>query len=231
MTRTRKIVAGTTLAALLLGATAAILPGFFSEGRADTTVVSIKDSTVYQDPLLLKKAWHLPVAATYQSSIEYQRNGSVCGPTSVANVLHSFDVPGTQESVLVGTNFTTVLGYLPEGLTLDQLADITRQKLQRKVTVLRDLDLAAFREQLTHVNDPARRYIINFSRGPLFGTGGGHHSPIAGYLREEDLVLILDVNKKYGPWLVKPERLFAAMDTIDTTSKKKRGLLLIGNDN
>jgi hypothetical protein len=227
MTRLRKTVVGTALAALLLSASAVILPGLLSEGRADTTVVSIKDSNVYQDPALLKKAWQLPVAASYQAAIEYQRNGSFCGPTSVANVLHSFNRPGTQENVLQGTNFTTVLGYLPEGITLDQLADIARQKLQRKVTVLRDLDLAAFRKQLTQVNDPTRRYIINFSRGPLFGSGGGHHSPIAGYLSEEDLVLILDVNKNYGPWLVKPQRLFEAMDTLDTSSKKKRGLLLI----
>jgi hypothetical protein len=95
------------------------------------------------------------------------------------------------------------------------------------VTVLRDLDLAGFRQQLRHVNDPARRYVINFSRGPLYGTGGGHHSPIAGYLDQEDLVLVLDVNQKYGPWLVKPERLYEAMNTIDNIAQKKRGLLLI----
>jgi Phytochelatin synthase len=128
---------------------------------------------------------------------------------------------------LQGTNFSTVLGYLPEGLTLDQLADIARQKLGRNVTVLRDLDLAAFREQLSRSNDPSRRYVINFSRGPLFGTGGGHHSPIAGYLDEDDLVLILDVNKKYGPWLIKSQRLYEAMNTVDTTAQKRRGLLLI----
>jgi hypothetical protein len=228
MTRTRKIALSAALAALLLGASAVILPGLLSEGRADTNVLSIRQSSVYQDPLLLKKAWQLPVAASYQSAIEYQRNASVCGPTSIANVLHSFAKPGTQESVLAGTNFTTVLGYLPEGLTLDELADIARRKFEhRAVTVLRDLDLAAFREQLAHVNDAERRYIINFSRRPLFGTGGGHHSPIAGYLAQEDLVLILDVNKSYGPWLVKPERLFEAMDTVDSTAHKKRGLLLI----
>ena len=119
------------------------------------------------------------------------------------------------------------MGYLPQGLTLDQLATIAREKLRRKVTVLRDLDLAAFREHLTHVNDPARRYVVNFSRAPLFETGGGHHSPIAAYLRDEDLVLVLDVNKKYGPWLVKPDRLYEAMNTLDATAQKKRGLLLI----
>ena len=44
---------------------------------------------------------------------------------------------------------------------------------------------------------------------------------------DEDLVLVLDVNKKYGPWLVKSERLYEAMNTVDTGTQKKRGLLLI----
>ena len=205
-----------------------VLPIFISEGHADyARVVSIKETREYQDPALLKKAWALPVAAAYQADIDFQKNGSVCGPTSLVNVLHSLRQSATQDSVLQGTGFSTVMGYLPEGLTLDQLADIARQKLQRKVTVLRDLDLAAFREQMTHVNDPARRYVINFSRGPLFGSGGGHHSPIAAYLDQQDLVLVLDVNKKYGPWLVKPDRLYEAMNTVDATAQKKRGLLLI----
>jgi hypothetical protein len=228
MGRTRKIVLWTALTALLLGGASVILPIFVSEGHADyARVVSIKETRAYQDPALLKKAWSLPVAAAYQGDIEFQKNGSVCGPTSLVDVLHSLKQPGNQESILQGSGFSTVMGYLPEGLTLDQLADLARRKLQRKVTVLRDLDLAAFREQLVHVNEPTRRYVINFTRGPLFGTGGGHHSPIAGYLSQEDLVLVLDVNKKYGPWLVKSERLYEAMDTVDATAQKKRGLLLI----
>ena len=228
MTRTRKIVAWTASAALLLGGSAVVLPSLISAGSADYAhVVSIKETRDYQDPALLKKAWALPVAAAYQSDIDFQRNASVCGPASLVNVMHSLKQPGNQESILQGANFSTVLGYLPQGLTLDQLADLARMKLQRKVTVLRDMDLAAFREQLSHVNDRSRRYVINFSRGPLFATGGGHHSPIAGYLDEEDLVLVLDVNRKYGPWLVRSERLYEAMNTADTTAQKKRGLLLI----
>jgi hypothetical protein len=143
------------------------------------------------------------------------------------NVLHSLHQPGDQSSVLEGTGISTVFGYLPEGVTLDQLAGIARHKLRRKVSVLRDLDLASFRIQLSHANDLSRRYVVNFTRGPLFGVGGGHHSPIAGYLVDEDLVLVLDVNKTYGPWLVKSKRLYDAMNTIDTGAQKRRGLLLI----
>jgi hypothetical protein len=43
-------------------------------------------------------------------------------------------------------------------------------------------------------------------------------------------VLVLDVNAKYEPWLVKTDRLFTAMDTIDPSTDKKRGLLLIESD-
>jgi Phytochelatin synthase len=222
----RKLLWIGLLAVLLGGSIATVLP-MLSGAHADYShVVSIKDLPEYQNPALLEQAWALPVAARY-AEIDYQRNPSVCGPTSLANVLHSLGQPGDQEKVLQGTGLTTVFGILPQGVTLDQLADIAKLNLHRKVSVLRDLDLEDFREQMKRVNDPARRYVINFSRGPLFGTGGGHHSPIAGYLVDRDLVLVLDVNRKYGPWLVKSERLFEAMNTVDSGTGKKRGLLLI----
>jgi hypothetical protein len=228
MTRTRKVLLSLACVALLSGGSAVILAALNPGGGSDyANVVSVKSTSEYQDPDRLRQAWALPVAALYHSEIDFQHNASVCGPTSLVNVLHSLQKPGDQDSVLQGTGLSTVMGYLPEGLTLDQLAQIAKQKLGAKVTVLRDLDLVSFREQLSHTNDLSRRYIINFSRGPLFGTGGGHHSPIAGYLAGEDLVLVLDVNKKYGPWLVKSARLFEAMNTVDRTTQKTRGLLLI----
>jgi len=39
--------------------------------------------------------------------------------------------------------------------------------------------------------------------------------------------LVLDVNAKYRPWLVKPARLYEATNTVDTTADRKRGPLLI----
>jgi len=111
------------------------------------------------------------------------------------------------------------------GLSLDELAEVTRLKTNRTVTVLRDLSPNQFQQHLRRANDTDRRYIINFSRKEIFGAGAGHHSPIGGYLEAEDLVFVLDVNREYQPWLIERARLFAAMDTWD--GKKKRGLLLI----
>ncbi|TIM19628.1 MAG: phytochelatin synthase, partial [Mesorhizobium sp.] len=50
---------------------------------------------------------------------------------------------------------------------------------------------------------------------------------VGGYLEAEDMVFVLDVNEDYKPWLIERERLFSAMDTIDSDGDKKRGLLLI----
>ena len=228
MTRAHKVFLAIGLAALLAGGSVAIVPSLLWGDHADYShVVSIKDTREYQEPVLLEKAWALPVAALYRANIDYQRNVSLCGPASIVNVLRSLQRVGDQETVLEGTGISTVMGYLPGGVTLDQLAEIAKQKVGGNVTVLRDLDLAGFRERLRLANDTSRRYVVNFTRGPLFGSGGGHHSPIAGYLVDEDLVLVLDVNEKYRPWLVKPERLYEATNTLDTTANRKRGLLLI----
>jgi len=111
------------------------------------------------------------------------------------------------------------------GLTLDELAGLARAKTRRRVTVLRDMSVEGFREHLKRSNDSAHRYIINFDRKMIFGASGGHHSPISGYLENEDLVFVLDVNREYRPWLVERARLFDAMNTWD--GDKKRGMLLI----
>ena len=104
-------------------------------------------------------------------------------------------------------------------------ADVARVHTTRRVTVLRDLTEDAFRTLLREANDPARRYIVNFSRDRIFGAGGGHHSPIGGYLEDEDLVFVLDVNQNFQPWLVERSRLYEAVNTFD--GPKRRGLLLI----
>lgn len=233
MKATRILIA--TGLVLGLGAAAlAILPNLlFGDGVDYASVASIKKEASYQDPALLAAAFELPNAARYQSAgIEYQANGSFCGPTSVANALRSTGADpkiATQKQMLDGTNIETTFGVLLGGITLDQLADVAIARFPRaaEISLYRDLELDALRALLVKANDPAYRLIANFHRGPLFATGGGHHSPIAGYLADKDLVLVLDVNEKYKPWLVSSERLFRAIDTVDKSSGKKRGVLEI----
>ncbi|MDP1916214.1 MAG: phytochelatin synthase family protein [Myxococcales bacterium] len=214
-----------------LGGAAVVVAGaafafFLSQREAPSTVTSIERSPSYQAQALLEKAWALPVAATYRAGYDVQRNASFCGPASVVNVQRSLGARSDQAVVLEGTGVSSVFGFVP-GLTLDELATVTRHRTGRNVTILRELDLPTLRTELAKANDPAVRFIANFHRGPLFGRGGGHHSPIAGYLPEEDLVFVLDVNASYQPWLVSPERLLEAMTTVDSATGLQRGLLRI----
>jgi Phytochelatin synthase len=182
-------------------------------------------SSVMQEPAVIERAWMLPVAATFNQTVDWQSNASRCGPASIANVFRSLgESKQTESAVLAGTNWCWT-GYCILGLTLDELAEVARTYPNRRVTVLRDLTPEEFLDHLRNSNDPSRRYIINFSRAHIFGTGVGHHSPIGGYLESEDLVFVLDVNRNYQPWLVKRSRLFSAMNTFD--GEVKRGLLLI----
>jgi hypothetical protein len=182
-------------------------------------------SSVNREPHLIARAWQLPVATSFKRHIMFQSNASLCGPASVANANRSVGARAASEAEVLSGTGRCWSGYCILGLTLDELADVARSSSGRKVTVLRDLTAAEFRAHMTQANDPRRRYIVNFSRDRIFGAGVGHHSPIGGYLEDENLVLVLDVNREFGAWLVAPSRLFAAVDTFD--GKRKRGLLLM----
>jgi hypothetical protein len=182
-------------------------------------------SSVQHDPVTLDRAHALPAASSYGSDLQWQSNGSTCGPASLVNAFRSLGDDAPDEGAVLDPSGLCPIGMCFGGLTLDELALVAETYGKREVQVLRDISEDEFLEQLKLSNDPRRRVIVNFTRKPIFGTGGGHHSPIGGYLEDEDLVLVLDVNEAYQPWLIERERLFAAMDTQD--GGKKRGLLII----
>ncbi|WP_336491275.1 phytochelatin synthase family protein [Methylobacterium nigriterrae] len=213
----RRIILVASGACLGLVGALALTPGDIPQGAIDASVV--------RSGATFERAWRLPVAARFPREIAWQSNLSRCGPASLANVFRSLGEGAASEgSVLAGTGRCRT-GFCIAGLTLDELADLARTHAGRRVTVLRDLGPEAFQAHLRRANDPDRRYIVNFSRRPIFGSGAGHHSPIGGYLEEEDLVLVLDTNRAVRPWLIERGRLFSAMDTLD--GGRKRGLLLI----
>lgn len=190
--------------------------------RSSTPPLSIRSNPAFQNRALLEKAWALPVARLYRP-LQSQTFLSICGPTSATNVLRSIGVRS-------GNNPFKRHGV--RAMSLDQVVDETRELLPGgwSAEALRLPSADDVRAQLLLSNDPRYRFISNFSRAPLFGNGGGHHSPIGGYLQEEDLALVLDVNAGYGPWLVSGERIFDAMNTGDWSGGLTRGLARFRRD-
>lgn len=181
--------------------------------------------SVDRDTARLEEAWQLPVATRYPRPLHWQANGSLCGPASLVNVFRSLGEKAADEGDVLEGSGKCPTGLCWMGLTLDELAEVARRRGTRRVAVRRNLSEEDFLEELRQSNDPSRRVIVNFTREAIFGSGGGHHSPIGGYLEDEDLVLVLDVHEHYGPWLVERERLFAAMNTMDGDAR--RGLLIV----
>lgn len=172
--------------------------------------------SVSRDEVLLEKAWSLPSAQRY-APLQSQTWRSICGPTSAANVLRSIGVKA-------GNNPFRPFGV--RAMSLDQVVSESRPLLPSNwnVSTVRLSSVDALREELCRANRPTHRYIANFSRRPIFGHGGGHHSPIGGYLEVEDLAFVLDVNAGYGPWLVRAQQLFDAVNTFDRGDGQSRGL-------
>lgn len=216
------------MSAVRTAAFALVLLAACSGADSYAGVDSIERASVYQERALIAEAWRLPVAAAYaKDGFEYQANPSVCGPTSIANLLQSAGGTERQGEVLRDSGVFNILGLIPGGITLDQAAAILARETGKRVTVLRDLDAATFRAHMMRANDPDRRYIVNFHSGPLFGRGHGHFSPILGYLADRDVVFVGDVNDDYKPWRAASERLLEAMNTTDSATARSRGLLLI----
>lgn len=87
-------------------------------------------------------------------------------------------------------------------------------------------------EQIS-MDDQAETFIVvNFSRKILNQTGDGHFSPIGGYHKEKELVLIMDVARfKYPPYWVPIKDLWAAMAEPDLVTSEPRGYFIISGWN
>jgi hypothetical protein len=81
------------------------------------------------------------------------------------------------------------------------------------------MTLRVFRQHLQATNDPAYRYLAIYHRAPLFFPNGNlmqkmfaaHWSPLMGYDETNDLVLVGDVNEKYGTWLTSSANMFSGI--------------------
>jgi len=174
-----------------------------------------------------------------------QANLAYCGVASSVMVLNSLQIPApvvpgygtyrfwTQENLWSGINPQSVIPaeqVKRQGMTLSELAALLQGHGLKVKQVHGDtLSLASLRQHLIeNLKNPSDRVLINYDRQALHQKGGGHISPVAAYHAESDQVLILDVARYRYPTVWVPLRdLWQALRSIDTSSGKSRGMLLI----
>jgi len=87
-------------------------------------------------------------------------------------------------------------------------------------------------EKISQDDQAGTFIVVNFSRKVLNQTGDGHFSPIGGYHKEKDLVLVMDVARfKYPPYWVPLSQLWDAMAEPDKMSGEPRGYFVISGWN
>lgn len=186
--------------------------------------------------------WQLsPVFAT-------QETQTYCAVASAVTVLNALPVSRPVDPAYAPYPFFTQHNFfstgvarlispqtvLAQGMTRDEMVQALTLHGVRAHSVAGDsLSDAALRELLRQaLGDDGRFVLANYLRGTLGQVGGGHWSVLAAYDAPTDRVLILDVAKyKYPPVWVDIGTLRQAIATLDATSGKARGLVVVGAGN
>ena len=173
-----------------------------------------------------------------------QKNQAYCGVASSIMVLNALPIPApeapeygsyhlfTQDNFF---NAQTQKVVAPEvvarkGMTLEQLGKLLESyAVKADVHHAGDTTLDEFRSLVVkNLQEPGNFVLVNYLRKAIGQETGGHISPVAAYNTETDRFLILDVSRyKYPPVWVKASELWQAMATVDSSSGKTRGFVLV----
>ncbi len=185
---------------------------------------------------------HGPLAQWFET----QANLAYCGVASAVMALNSLAIPapaapgygpyrfwtqGSAFSIPGSGGFVRPESVAREGMTLAQLQGWLAQRPDLVVERFHgdQLSLRQWQALLQRsLNDPEDRLLVNYQRSALGQPGGGHISPLAAYDAASDRVLILDVARyRYPAVWVRAEDLLQAMRTVDSSSGRSRGLVVI----
>ena len=189
---------------------------------------------------------YLPLSSEFVT----QDNLAYCGVATLVMVLNALDleapvspnhrIPGlvsykffTQENVF--ENEKTLDAIKPEviarqGMTLEELGKLfTSYPLVTETFHGKEVSLEQFRKLIVqNLRQTENFVVINYLRRSLGQKGGGHISPLVAYNEKSDRFLILDVARyRYASVWVKAESLWKAINTLDSTSGKTRGFILV----
>ncbi len=193
--------------------------------------------------LLLRQSKAQADFVPLSSQFVTQDNQAFCGVASLAMVLNALgiDAPDaaawdqdyfTQENVLNSQTEAIIARSLiaRQGLTLAELAGIfATYPVTAEIHYGGEIGVDEFRAlAIANLQDPQNFMVINYLRAAIGQERGGHISPLAAYSAASDRFLILDVSRyKYPPVWVKTTELWQAMNTLDRTSGKNRGFLVL----
>jgi hypothetical protein len=189
----------------------------------------------------------IPVDADYWQLIPtfaVQNTQSYCSVASAITVLNAMPIKKPVDPTYAPYAFFTQNNYftpdvikiispqtvLRMGMTREQMAEtLVAQGVHAKSIAGDTLNEDGLRTLLHKaLLDDGQFVLANYLRASLGQEGGGHWSALAAYDAQSDRVLILDVAKyKYPPVWVSIGSLRQAIATIDTTSNKARGLVVV----
>ncbi|KAJ0229692.1 Glutathione gamma-glutamylcysteinyltransferase 2 [Hirschfeldia incana] len=172
------------------------------------------------------------------SYFQTQSEPAYCGLASLSMVLNSLSIdPGRKwkgpwrwfdESMLECCEPLEIVK--DKGITFGKvvcLAHSSGAKVQAFRTTQSTID--DFRKYVLKCSTSDNCHMIStYHRGFFKQTGTGHFSPIGGYNAERDMALILDVARfKYPPHWIPLKLLWDAMNSIDESTGRHRGFMLI----
>ncbi len=215
--------------------------------RADTTADKAPDVIYWNSEAGKALRARIAADADYWQLIPnfaVQRTQSYCGVASAITVLNSMPISKpvdpeyapyayfTQKNFFVPAveKIISAQTVQEQGITREEMARALAQLGVKTRSIagdtLTDDSLRALLK--TALGDDGQFVLANYYRGVFGQVGGGHWSVLAAYDAETDRVLILDVAKyKYPPEWVRLAALRQALSTLDTTSNKSRGLVLV----
>ncbi|MGM9487609.1 phytochelatin synthase family protein [Ideonella sp. YS5] len=227
-----RVAAGATLSLLVAGAGLVWHLAFRAPGDEPLPLPGglVSAATPQGQRLLAEstpQADHAPLSAAF----ERQRRPAFCGVASSVMVLNALHPEGprlTQDRFF--DDWPTEMRVTFNGMTLQELAGLLRQRGAHAEPVFaQDSSLEAFRAIATaNLGRPGDYILVNYQRATLGQRAGGHISPLAAYHPATDRFLLLDVAAyRYPPTWVTASDLWAAMNTLDDSSGKTRGFVLV----
>jgi hypothetical protein len=211
-------------------------------------VTAAEPAVIYWDSVAGKAMRaRIPADADYWQLIPtfaVQSTQSYCSVASAITVLNAMPIKKPVDPAYAPYAYFTQSNYftsdvvkiispqtvLQMGMTREQMAETLVAQGVRAESIAGDtLNDESLRTLLQKaLLDDGQFVLANYLRANLGQVGGGHWSVLAAFDAQSDRVLILDVAKyKYPPAWVNISTLRQAIATIDTTSNKARGLVIV----